>query len=727
MGTARRSRAVRWAALLALVALVALASQHFGLLSRPKPWNVVLVTFDTTRADRLESYGNSRIKTPTLNRLAAEGYRFSNAMSVAPITAPSHSSILTGLYPMAHGFRDNGLFVLGDEQITLPEILKEHGYATAAAIGAFPLIGKFGFGQGFDLFDDHLSGQFEDHLGQRVLPKTRMFFDERRAAQVNEAVMPWLTEHAADPFFVWVHYFDPHQPFEPPPPYDQLYADDLYSGEIAYTDGRLGRLLEHIESLGVLDRTLVVMTADHGEGLGEHNEATHAVLAYNSTLHVPLIIRTPATMGQPGKVIEERVGLVDLVPTILDLLDIELPEHLQGRSLTGLMQDEQQIAPQYYAENISTRLTHGWGELRVLYDGSFKYIHGPRPELYDLQSDPDELNNLASAEAAETARLHDQLGVFLLDHTVGVSTTNPIDEDVVRRLQALGYLQGGADAGGGEPITEVLRDGGIPPHERVSDINNMSAAKHLLFQERYADALVYTTKLVTGSPDSPAYNELHASALAATGRLDEAWAVLERQMELSTPSDSLVVSLAFRKFQSGQRDVAVALLDRYSTLAKSHQAYWLLSGFHEQLGNAEQHSAALRSALEIQPDFVPARVDLAIHLAQSGANQEAEQQFKMAMEAAPYFPKAAYNYGTFLLSEDRLAEAIGYFRRTVELAPTYPKGHLALVAALIDSGELEAAGRAAQPLRELAPRSAERQQAEALLLEAQRQAAESSL
>lgn len=720
MSRAIRSGLLRWGALSVLLVLAVLASHHYGLFPSQKPWNVVLVTFDTTRADRLEGYGNSRIKTPTLNRLAAEGYRFANAMSVAPITAPSHSSILTGLYPMAHGFRDNGLFVLGDEQTTLPEILKEHGYATAAAIGAFPLISKFGFAQGFDLFNDHLSGELEDHLGQRVLPKTRMFFDERRAAQVNEAVMPWLTEHAEDPFFLWVHYFDPHQPFEPPPPYDQLYADDLYSGEIAYADGRLGRLLDHIDSLGALDRTLVVMTADHGEGLGEHNEVTHAVLAYDSTLHVPLIIRTPQAPGQSGKVIEQRVGLVDLVPTILDLLQIELPPHLQGRSLKGLMQDESEVSPQYYAENLSTRLTHGWGELRVLYDGNFKYIHGPRPELYDLESDPEELNNLASSKAAQTARLYDQLGLFLHEHTIGVSTTKPIDEDVVRRLQALGYLQGGVDASGGEAIVEILRDGGIPPHERVSDINNMSAAKHLLFQERYADALIYTTKLVAGSPESPAYNELHATALAATGRLDAAWQVLERQLDNSTPSDSLVVNLTYRQFQAGKQDIAVALLERYTTMAKSHHASWLLAGLHEQLGNGERRVAALRKTLEMQPKFVPARVDLAIHLAQSGQNEEAEQQFMQALEIAPYFPRATYNYGTFLLGVNRLAEATGYFRRTVELSPTYAKAHLALIATLIDSGDIEAALSAAQPLRELAPRSAERHQAEELLLEAQR-------
>ncbi|MEX0914399.1 MAG: sulfatase, partial [Wenzhouxiangellaceae bacterium] len=282
---------------------------------REQPWNVVLVTFDTTRADRIGSYGNARIGTPALDGLAHEGIRFANAVSVAPITAPSHSTILTGLYPTGHGVRDNGLFVLSDDNRTLAEILRERGYATAAAVGAFPVVSRFGFDQGFDLFDDHLTGMYEDYLGERTVPKEQLFFDERRAAQVNEAVIPWLEARGEEPFFLWLHYFDPHQPFEPPPPYDQLYADDLYNGEIAYADSRLGHMLDQLRRLGKLERTLIVVTADHGEGLGEHNEVTHAVLAYDSTLHVPLIIRPPGLGSGSARVVDDRVGIVDIVPT----------------------------------------------------------------------------------------------------------------------------------------------------------------------------------------------------------------------------------------------------------------------------------------------------------------------------------------------------------------------------------------------------------------------------
>ena len=282
-----------------------------GGASAGRPWNVLLVTFDTTRADHIGCYGNERIQTPTLDGLAKDGVRFARALSAVPITEPSHSTIITGRYPIAHGVRDNGLFVLGDDQLTLAEILKSHGYDTAAAIGAYPLLSRFGLNQGFDLYDDHLTGIYEDWRGERTVPKQELFFDERRAAQVNEAILPWLEEHAktgdGKPFFAWVHYFDAHQPFDPAPPYDQLYADDLYDGEIAYADSRLGFLLDRLKQLGELDRTLVVMTADHGEGLGEHDELTHAILAYDSTLHVPLIIRPPGRLS-PARDRGQRLG-----------------------------------------------------------------------------------------------------------------------------------------------------------------------------------------------------------------------------------------------------------------------------------------------------------------------------------------------------------------------------------------------------------------------------------
>ena len=669
-----------------------------------EPWNVLLITFDTTRADRIGSYGNARIETPRLDGLAAEGVRFAQAMAAVPITAPSHSSILTGRYPIAHGVRDNGLFVLADDQLTLAEILRREGYATAAAVGAYPVTEQFGFSQGFDLFDDHLTGVFEDYLGHRVVPKERLFFDERRAAQVNEAVLPWIDAHADGPFFTWVHYFDPHQPFEPPPPYDQLYADDLYNGEIAYADSRVGFLLDHLESLGVLDRTLVVMTADHGEGLGEHNELTHAVLAYNSTLHVPLIIRPPRGAAPPGTVVDTRVTTVDIAATILDLLGIEAPDTFQGRSLAPLWGEQAGSPPTTtYAENISSRLTHGWGELRVLYDGPYKYIHGPRPELFDLETDPGEMDNLAASRPEDVVRLRDTLRGFLKTHAVaGVSAPEEIADDVRRRLESLGYLQGGGSVDQG--ITETLRTDGIAPQDRVGDINDLSSAKHLLFMGRQVEALVYTERLTRANPTSPLYLELHANALALSGRLDEARRTADRLGEVAEVPQALILQLAAQTFESGDERRAIEGLRQRIAARPEARPAWLLASFHKRLGERDAAREALETALRADPGFAAARVDLAVLLAEDGDSEAAEDAFRVALDDSPYAPRAFYNFGVFLYQRGRLDEATAALERAVALAPGYGKAYLALVAVHLAADRRTRAEEVYAVLRRLAPR-----------------------
>lgn len=705
------------------VIVLLLAGSYLALAGcgkKEQPWNVLLVTFDTTRADRIGSYGNDRIQTPTLDALASEGIRFANAVSVAPITAPSHSSILTGLYPTAHGFRDNGLFVLEDHNRTLAELLRDRGYDTAAAVGAFPVVSQFGFDQGFDLFDDHLTGMYEDYLGDRAVPKEQLFFDERRAAQVNEAVIPWLQRRGENPFFLWVHYFDPHQPFEPPPPYDQLYADDLYNGEIAYADSRLGHLLDQLRRTGQLERTLIVMTADHGEGLGEHNELTHAMLAYDSTLHVPLIIRPPDFGPDQARVIEARVGTVDIVPTILELLGMDRPEDLHGHSLASLWQgdgaEERNLyTPRYYAENLSPRLTHGWGELRVLYDGDMKYIHGPRPELYDLSADPDELNNLLSPGDSEADGMREALADFIREHAADqTATTRALEPELVRRLQSLGYLHGSGE--GGVEVREELQDGGVPPQDRVGDLNRMSAAKHLLFQGRPADALNYTSKLVESGANSPVYRELHAAALAGVGRLEESWEIVRNLQSTGGISVPLVLALVTRRFEQGDHAAAVQFLEQFASDAGTPRAFWQLYRFRKEMGvDGELAAQALEQALSLQPDFVPARVDLAVHMARQGRPGEAERQFTRAIEQNPYYAKAAYNYGAFLVEQGRLGEAGSYFRRAVELAPGYLKAHLALVTLAHLEGNSGEARASLDRLQRIAPDSPEARMAHELL------------
>ncbi len=709
------------------IPLLSLALLALGC-GRAEPWNVLLVTFDTTRADHFGCYGSAGARTPNVDALAAEGVRFARAFSAIPLTTPSHSTIMTGKYPIAHGVRDNGMFVLSERQETLAEILGARGWATAAAIGAFPLTRKFGIHQGFDLYDDHISQQFENFQGQRALPKASLFFDERRAAQVNEALFPWLEEHHRSRFFVWAHYFDPHHPQAPPPPYDQLFAGDLYAGEIAYADESLGNLLGRLKQLGVYDRTLVVFTADHGEGLGEHRELTHSMQLYNTTLHVPLIVRVPG--GRAGGVVETPVGTVDILPTILEVLGVPTPKGVQGRSLAQELSAAELTVGEpparsaatepavLYAETLSPRLGYGWGEMRALYSGGRKYVFGPRPELYDLDADPRELRDLVAIEPETAERMQRQLSRFLSDHAADdLDAAVDMDEETRRKLMALGYLTG---SGSGEKIEEVLRPGGIAPQDRVGDVNDLSMAKQMLFSRQSLPARELISGLLEKDPGNTYYLELQATADVQLGRLDSALETLReirRNDRAGTVTGRLLLQLGTLYFYRGEHDKAAAMLRENQEIEPSAESHYLLANVYSARGQRPEERAALSAALEVDPAYVPARVDLAIRQAQGGERQAAEASFRRAMQDQPYFPKTFYNYGAFLGEAGELGAAVEQMERAVDLAPRYWQAYVALVQLHLALGQPEAAGHYYRTLVARAPSSPEAERAAQLIEE----------
>ncbi|MEM6796543.1 MAG: sulfatase-like hydrolase/transferase [Acidobacteriota bacterium] len=676
---------------LSLAALAALGLCGCGGVGSRAPGerlNVLVVTFDTTRADHIGAYGYEEARTPVVDALASQGVLFENAYAPVPITLPSHSSLMTGKVPLAHGVRDNGLFVLGEEQLTLAEILRDEGYRTGAAIASFPLTSRFGIGQGFELFDDHVTADLEDLYGDRAFPKSDFFFDERPAGRVNEAVLPWLEENASEPFFLWVHYFDPHHPHTPPPPYDQLFAHELYDGEIAYADESLGVLLGRLESLGVRERTLVVFAADHGEGRGDHGESTHSLLAYNSTLHVPLVMHRPG--GPSGRRVAERVSTVDVMPTVLGLLGLELPGELegqiQGESLARHFeaQPAQEVARsrrQLYAETLSPRLTRQWGELRALYYGDYKFIHGPLPELYDLGADPGELDDLSAREPDIARDMERRLAGFLADHAVtDLDASVALDEESVRRLQALGYLQSSGDKVG--PIEETLSREGDPPQKHAASTTAYSQAKSLLFAGKALEAREFLTDLLRQSPGNPHYLELMLAAEKRLGRRERALELAEQLRALALeggypPLEKIQRTVGDLHLESGDLQAAYDEYREALAVAPSASGFHRLARIHQARGQQAEELRFLERALETDESFTLARLDLGIARAKKGDLDGAEKAFTRALQDQPYFARAHYNLGALLVEKERLDDAAVRFERALELRPDY---HLAALA-----------------------------------------------
>lgn len=493
----------------------------------PSPPSVLLVTIDTLRADRVGAYGDAAARTPTIDALARAGTLFESAYAAAPITLPSHATLLTGLLPPAHGVRGNGSFVLGSGPRTLAEALKARGLQTAAFVGAFPLARRFGLARGFDHYDDAL---------ERA-PGLHFEFPERRADAVVAAARGWLGTRPG-PVFVWVHLYDPHAPYAPP---EAFRGSDPYRGEIAFADSALAPLLAAWDARS--GPSVVVLTADHGEAFGEHDEESHSLFVYDTTLRVPLIVRAPGVPA--GRRVTAPVGLVDVAATVSDLAGAS---GLPGTSLRGQWLPGAAPAAPLYAETLSPQLDFGWSDLRAWRDGGYKLIRAPKPELYDLAADPGETHNRIAAEPERARRMNAALDAALAQETTSAQAADP---ETVERLRSLGYVQGpGGRGSGADPKdrTAVARRiaAAVGPFAGPEDVVrhyrpiavldpqnplvNFRLADALLRAGRGRDAIPLFEKVVAGGPRSADPFVGLATAYAQAGKLAEAKTVLERAL-----------------------------------------------------------------------------------------------------------------------------------------------------------------------------------------------------
>jgi arylsulfatase A-like enzyme/Flp pilus assembly protein TadD len=634
------------------------AREELPFTPRPSP-NVLLVSIDTLRADHLGCYG-AKAKTPTLDRLAAQGVLFERAVSHVPLTLPSHASLFTGLYPIAHGIRDNGAFRLSPTHRTLASLFRDRGYRTGAFVASFPLDSRFGLDQGFDVYDDV--------YGEATAYDVKIA--ERPADEVLEPAAAWIEKAGGKPFFAFVHLYDPHSPYEPPPSFRARFGTDLYSGEIAYVDDALGRFLSRLTPGGHMDNTIVVITADHGEGLGEHGEKTHGMFAYDSTLHVPLIFHWKDALPE-GVRIESRVRLIDVAPTVADLAGLPPFPEFQGESLRQAFVDRGSLPDrESYFEALSFNLSRNWAPLKGLYREGLKFIQLPLPELYDLRSDPEEKENLLPFRGDEKTKMESALAALVAakeSSQAGEDARAVPDAETVARLKALGYLvstPGGSSSA--KPFTPEDDPKTLAPlADKLDDATNARIAG------RPEEAIRLYREILSARPSFTRASILLAHVLEGTDRVDEAISVLQSAVERGQQEAAIFGMLGWCLERAGRAREAVPMLRIALGKEPGNVEAWnSLALAYARLGDRKEALSALDRLLAIDPTYASAHVNRGSLMLEEKKYLEAEESFRRAIEREPRMAAAWNGLGIACAGAGRDEEAIAAWQRAIDLDAT---------------------------------------------------------
>src|SRR5713226_724853 len=558
--------------------------------------NVVVITIDTLRPDHLGCYGYKQIRTPNIDALAADGIRFERAYTSVPVTLPSHTVIFTGTYPIYSGMHDFAANKLNPMQPTLASVLKEHGYTTGAVVASAVLDSRFGLNRGFDFYYDRFDFS--------RLQESNIDEMERPGNVVADVTLDWLTKNYQKKFFLWMHLYDPHYPYRPPAPYSQEYASHPYDGEIAFADAQVGRLLRFLKEKGLYRNTLIVLSGDHGESLGEHGEKTHGFFIYNATLRVPLILHLPGEAS--AKTVTDLVNLADLMPTVLQILKVDVPSQVQGRNLLPLMAPKKEAASRsLYAETFLPRLHFNWSELRGVETETYHFIDAPKPELYDLRKDPGETHNLFAEKKAVTEEMRVRLAKLIQQYTAGqeLAEKTGLDPALMERLKSLGYagFSGGSNSGAN---IHALPD----PKDRIQTYELFSDAMADSQHGQYAQSIEKLNAALRTDPDSVPGHYLQGLNYYRTREFPKSVAELERVLQLSP-------DYALAAFQLG--------------LAYARVSNW------------DQAIQTLRRALELDSTNFAAAYDLGLSYLQKNMTGEAAAAFRQSVSIADgYAPRS---------------------------------------------------------------------------------------
>jgi choline-sulfatase len=645
--------------------------------------NVVLFTLDTTRADHLPCYGYSAVKTPNLDALASKGVVFEQCSASSPLTLPSHASIMTGMYPTYHGVRVNGNTALSDEQTTIAEVLSGQGYHCGAFIAAFVLDGRWGLKQGFQHYDDEFDLRKYKHIDLGAV--------QRPGNQVMDAALAWLEEEKGNPFFAWIHLYDPHAPYEPPEPYYAEYShrglDGLYSGEIAFMDEQIGRCVSWLEENDLSKNTIMVLIGDHGEGLGSHGEGTHGYFIYDYAVHVPLLIITPFPEFQ-GKRATSQVRAVDVFPTLLELAKIDSPSKAQGRSLLPEMfQPEKKDDDYAYGESMAPSIQFGWSSLHALRTTHYKYIDAPKPELYDLTHDADEQTNLVQQFPNIAREMKGELDRLMAEtgKDAPVPQAANLDKETVRRLAALGYI--------GAPVSTKKSSGGgsrvlADPKDKFPVFTSIQQAGELLMNDQYALAAEKLEAALQDEPTIPQALLQLSTCYVELGRIEEAKAKLDAVLKDDPENIQALITLANILLREGKDEDVVALCQRTLSIDdKNVQAYMLIGEVYIGELNHAEALPYLEKAVEIQPKLTRNRLNLAACLVGVKQYDRAETMLKEIIRDFPKYPRAKYNLGLLYEEQGRLEEAKAAYAEEVAAFPREYQARFNLGKVLFDLGD----------------------------------------
>jgi choline-sulfatase len=617
--------------------------EHSAAARRAKPPNIILITLDTTRADRMGFLGSDHGLTPNLDVLAKHSVVFTRAYAQVPLTTPSHAALLTGTYPEFNHVEDLGT-PLAKDLPYLPDLLHKHGYHTAAFIGAQVLDSQLlaaGFERGFDVYDSDFH--------QREPGEDRYTTIERRAEDVANRAMGWLSRHQQGPFFIWMHFYDPHEPYDPPEPFKSHFAAEPYDGEIAYTDSVLGSVLEVLQRHGFYSSCVIAVAADHGEAFGEHGEQHHGMFLYDETIHVPFLLKLPGER-LAGKRVDERVALAAMAPTLLEVAGVAAPATMQTHSLLALaetpkndekgtkkLREEQPI----YSETNYNHRTFGWAVLRSWREGKYLYVEAPKRELYDQTSDHGANHNIAATSQATADTLQAQLESFWKKNSTGDATPPTLNQSQEATLRALGYLPGSNS-------NKARELAAVDPKDKVQVGAKFHHALTSKDEDRYDDAIADLEDVIRMEPDlAGAYLEL-GGVYALRNQYDLALPMLRKAAEIMPDSGSA-------HFQLG----------------------WVLVRMH-------QWDAALpemRAAVACTPQSFLFHLDLASVLTQQKKISEAKDEYEKALTIRPDDFEANFFYGQLLLREGRADAALPRLTQAAKSNPESADVHHLLAEA----------------------------------------------